>query len=506
MIRKLQKECESSCEYILPDYLGDVKKLLMTSAKAVPSGQFDGEREVECAGIVTYDIVYLDSENKLSSASFSSDYDFKFSKNGENYSDAYVATQLANFGVRLTGPRRMIAKANVASEICVMESFEIAETGSAFSEREELEKITKTVNIESAIKSDALEREYAEEIASLEGISADEIEVITSNAYVRISESIPVDDGVNIKGVLVVNAIIRTPDTSVFAIRREIPFDETVSINGVGEDMTAVSDAFVSSLVLGINDGENTAEIVANVIMEFSSLAYYNESIEVISDAYLKSKDTVAEYENLSFTSHLAARTKTESQELKIPLSELGTDALKEILALNQDFRSLKLENSENSSCFSGEVAFSGVACEISEDGTTNITNLKFTAPMSINVNTSCQKCENNKLFAKIAPAGCEWVIDGENLILTLWYTVTYSLSEEESVSCLSSCEVAGDSEYVRKASRISVYYPDENETLFDVAKKFHTSVKDIAADNMIAEPTALGIPTRLGLKKLIIR
>ncbi|MBQ7333212.1 MAG: LysM peptidoglycan-binding domain-containing protein, partial [Clostridia bacterium] len=100
----------------------------------------------------------------------------------------------------------------------------------------------------------------------------------------------------------------------------------------------------------------------------------------------------------------------------------------------------------------------------------------------------------------------CEWELDADNLSLELWYSVSYSLGCAESERYLSSCELVGDVEYKKTPSSITVYYPDENETLFQVAKKFHTTVKDIAADNMISEPTALGVPAKIGLKKLIIR
>ena len=505
MNKRFQKDSESTCEYILPDYLGDVKKLVSSSARLVPSGQFESDGELECAGVVSYEIVYLDSENKLSAASFSSDYDFSVAKD-EKYLDAYVKSEVASFAVRLTGPRRMIAKANVRSEVCVIEKWDFCESGSAFSEETELEKITKTLNIETALRGVSREREYAETLASLEGVSADEIEVITSSAYVRIRESVPVDDGVNIKGELIINAIIRTPESSVFAIRREIPFDETVSISGANGEASAVSDVVVSSLSLGVNDGENSAELVANAIMEFSSAVFFNESVEAVSDAYLKTKDVATEYENLKISTFVSSETKTDSVSLKIPLSKIVSSNLKEILALNQDFRALVLNFEENRLVFSGEVAFSGVACEISEDGDSNIASLKFSAPIEINVNTGCQNLEKCKLFAGNAPAGCEWEIDAENLKISVFYTVTYSVSEEENVRLLSSCEALGESEYEKKLSRISVYYPDENETLFDVAKKFHTSVSAIASDNMITAPVALGFPAKSGLKKLIIR
>ena len=506
MIRKFQKECESSSEYILPDYLGDVKKLMMTSARAVPSGSFDGDEQTECAGIVAYDVVYLDSENKLSAASFTSDYDFSFPKNGESYLDAFVSSGVGNFSLRLTGPRRIIAKSYVVSDVFLMESFEPTVSGSAFSESDALEKITKTLSVGSSVKAENLEREYAEEIASLEGVPADEIEVITSSAYVRISESTPVDGGVNIKGELIVTAIIRTPDTSVFAIRREIPFDETVSIVGGGEDMSAIGEASVTSLNIGISETEGCSELVANAIMDFSALAFYNENVEITKDAYLKTKNTKEEYKNLDFRTHLSAETKSGSISLKMPLLELDTPNLKEILALNQDFRNVGLENDGKSTRFVGEAAFSGVACEISEDGDTSISNLKFTAPINVDVNISCQFPEKHDFFAKISPAGCDWEIDGENLCVKVYYTYSYSLSETLHESCLSSCEIVGDELIEKSLSKVSVYYPDPDESLFEIAKKFHTGVKDIAEDNAIGEPCALGIPVKSGYRKLIIR
>ena len=506
MIRRMQKECESSCEYILPDYLGDVKKVVLTTAKAQPSGQFESDGELECAGIVTYDVVYLDSENKLSCASFSSDYDFSLKKPSENYTDAYTMTELSNFAIRLTGPRRMIAKSNVTSEICVIEKWNHEERGNAFSESETLEKITRELNVESGVKSEITEREYAEEVASIEGVSADEIEVITSSAYVRISESIPVKDGVNVKGELIVTALIRTPDSSVFAIRREIPFDETVSISTDGENLSAIADVKVTSLNISANDGEGGSSLVANAIAEFSALTLFNEAVTVISDAYLKNCDTVSEYENVKVQSLVACETKSDSINVKIPLKELGIENVKEIFALNQDFRSLGLKREGNAVYFTGEIAFSGVACEILEDGEPHIIGLKFEHPVEINVNNNCQNSDSSRVFAKISPAGCEWEIEGECLNVLVRYNLSYSISEEDNVRCLASCEIVENTEFKKKASRVSVYYPDENETLFEIAKKFHTSVQDIARDNMITEATSLGMPVKSGYKKLIIR
>ena len=43
---------ESQTDYVLPDYLGDVRKILFTEAVLRPSGRFAGGDEVEFSGIV----------------------------------------------------------------------------------------------------------------------------------------------------------------------------------------------------------------------------------------------------------------------------------------------------------------------------------------------------------------------------------------------------------------------------------------------------------------------
>ena len=51
----------------------------------------------------------------------------------------------------------------------------------------------------------------------------------------------------------------------------------------------------------------------------------------------------------------------------------------------------------------------------------------------------------------------------------------------------------------------ITVYYPDAEESLFSIAKKFHTSVEQIAADNRLSVETASSEISSLNVKRLLI-
>ena len=74
MNRKITKECESSCEYVLPDYMVDIRKVLTCRARIVPGGSFVSDGAFEVSGVVEYEITYADSENRLTVISCSSDY------------------------------------------------------------------------------------------------------------------------------------------------------------------------------------------------------------------------------------------------------------------------------------------------------------------------------------------------------------------------------------------------------------------------------------------------
>ena len=73
---------------------------------------------------------------------------------------------------------------------------------------------------------------------------------------------------------------------------------------------------------------------------------------------------------------------------------------------------------------------------------------------------------------------------------------------------CLGLSSVTDD-EYSHDDSVVTVYYPDSSESIFSIAKHFHTSVRRIAEDNALSESVFASPHAPLsatGTKKLIIK
>ena len=179
--------CESSGEYLLPDYNGDVKKILHVGACVMPSGRFADGDSVEFTGSVAYDVVYLDGEGRVDRFAFSTDYEMAVKCSDEKYVDADIDVSIDNYNLRPVGPRKISAKALLAGTVHLIERDVILYEGDGFTDGEP-ELLCKEALVRSCLVDRGRECEYREEILHLEGVIADEVEVLYTGCEIKIDE------------------------------------------------------------------------------------------------------------------------------------------------------------------------------------------------------------------------------------------------------------------------------------------------------------------------------
>ena len=504
-----QKECESTLDYSLPDYLGDVKKILSVSASAVPSGKFASEGEVNFSGVVSYDILYSDSEGKLTGLTVSSDYDLSVPTDSDSYVDGVAESRIASLSVRLTGPRKLTAKAVVSNNVKISYDESLECSGDAFSDGNTPEVARCTVKGEKSYFAASSEREYAEEAEHLNGVTPDEIEIIATSGAVRISESEATDGGVRVRGELIITSIVRTLEQPPFAIKKVIPFEETINFDGLMPDMEIMADGYLTSVTSGVSEDAEGSVITVNAISELYCMASQNVETSVITDAYLKNRNTSAKYEDYEYSAVVCMGNAEEQFSVSQGRGEIGCDNIREVLTFSADIRSCEKNVTSNGFNLNGEAVFSGVACEINESNEPSYIPVKFTAPFSLNVNCNRQIPAGAKLEVSLTPIDCETLVDSERLTVNCFVKIGYRLTDVNVIRRITECSAVGEEEYKPSLSKISVYYPEEDETLFEIAKKFHTTCAKLATDNKLDEAVIAMTDapvSKSDVKKLIIR
>ena len=498
---------ESQTDYILPDYLPDMRKILFTEVSLRPSGRFAGGETVEFSGVAVYNLIYLDSDGGLSSVEFTSDYDYSVKCSGEDYNDSIADTRVSNYAVRLVGPRKISAKASLVGSVSLIENSTLSVSGNAFDPDCSPELNTGSAELRLSRLSSVCEREYAESVARLDGAIADEVSVIYPKVELSVDELTSEDDFVTIKGRIFMSALIRNGDEPAFMAEKTVGFEEKLDFEEVGRLSGLTPKLSVCSVKANVNADDTGCEIVMNAILELCVVGEGNQRVEFLLDGYLKDTPTDTGFTELKYSTLADTLHFKESYSSEISRSDIESEGLTEIIFLTSVPKIEHIDCENGRVSIHGEMRCSGVAKEQSGDKN-SYTSLRFSAPFSINTDLNCQNCEDLRIEADLKSYNTTASFDSERIYLSSTVECSLTASFDSSCRILSTMSRREGEKYESAGSVVTVYYPTESDTLFSVAKRFHTSSLKVAKDNDIVDAVfardnkngSLG-----GVKKLII-
>lgn len=496
---------ESVGEYALPDYNTDIKKILLTDAHAVPSGVFSGGDTVDCAGIVNYKMVYLDGENNVTHLEFCTDYDFAVRCDAEKYIDATVDTRVSNFNIRLLGPRKIMAKATLESDMCITEREELVVMGDA---TEGCEVATERVLVRRAARHTLGEREYAEPLATIEGALEDEIEVLYIDAAPTSLAVVSEGEGNILVGKLHLRALVKNADSAPTLLERDIDIRESVGEECVIDPSGARADAAVTSLTATVNAEEDGVTLIASLICEYRLSASDNCEIEVVTDGYRTDSEVDNEYSDFYYTALLDTVRLEEEIRGELSRESVGCERTASVPCATATARNITASVEGDRLRLSGEIRFSGVACEENEAGEPTYTALRLDLPFEKWVNLSCRhsgaaraECAVNVLCADVE-------LDADTVYPRATVCAYISLVEDRRITRLAVSNKRGE-RLEGENCRVHVVFPSSSDTLFEIAKRYHTTVAHVAAVNALTEEcvSTSAHPSSLsGIKRLIIK
>lgn len=478
---------DTSADYSLPDYNGDVRRILYTNAQVHPSGSFENGDSVDFSGIVAYDIVYVDSENKINTASLSSDYDFTVKCNADGFSHAHADITVADYSLRLLGPRKISARATVVADVTVTNEESISPVGEIFCGEVSAEVDTERILAYYSKRSGEIEREYAEELCRLDGAVLDEVEVIYTNAEYSSDGISPDGEGVNIKGNLRVFALVKADGGAIRLEENNIRVDERLPFEGDMSGLKLLPVVTVGSVRHNVNADENGCSVVANVILRLCAECIGNQSVEIVTDAYSRSAEVENEYGEFRFCE--LSSLVSEKQEIAGVLSRdaLEIENVREITLLRADASVEDCKVADGVASISGEVLFCGVVSGSDAEGMISYYPFKNPVEFAINVNINCQNAANLMHKIKIECRDLSASIDENKIELSAKAELEICTMLACSAKILTSSNIVEGTEESDVKTKITVYYPERGERLFDIAKKFRTTVEKISADNQTA-------------------
>lgn len=476
---------ESECDFILPDYMGDVKKLLKFSAQATPCSKFSGSDEVSFLGTVTYRVMYLDKDNILTEASFTSEYEHS-EKHGDGFIDADMVTKVQNLTVRLQGPRKICAKAALSHDVYMSEECDVECAGlTPTAERKE-----RRVNIHCAKYLAESEREYAEALGSIEDVSADEVETVKSEARAVVESAKMTDSGIILSGYIAGSSLLRV-DGELISMSKKIPFEETMGVEELlPENAVCFYDAYVTGCTLNINNeraaDDSAAAVVASVVLsttvEFRARADYNLEHTLISDAFVKGFGSENNYGTFSYNEMLGGVCDKKGFAAELGKKEAGAVGIHSITETDVCVKNVKAEVLDEAVSVSAEVIFNVVAkC----NGGTEFFSFKcpFEYNRAVKIDTAGT---DTKIRCHVNAENACVTHDSETVYFSCDIHQNILSERHRDERVLLRMNVIENEENTDR--RVIVYYPEDGDTLWSVAKKYGVSVSDIIENNSLGD------------------
>ncbi len=486
----------SSGEYILPDYKGDVKKLLSQTARCESSeGYLNGDK-LECTGVVVYDIVYLDSEDILTPLTFTTDYEISVKVDENKYVDNFTRVSPSSFNLRLMGPRKFSAKAGLQLDLSLLERDEYRVEGDA-GERESTETMTRIVNISSGKYAIGGEREFAEEVEHLEGAIVDEVEVLylwCEPRDIAIKEN---ENGLSVTGEINATMLLKLGIDPPYTVNHSISFEGLVECDIDPKEATAYIDILSSKA--SVNPEESGVSVTLDVIAVPKVKASFNVPLRIIKDMYSTERGVDVTLGEIGYTELVGEGDGIQRFSYDMTREDAALIDARNILYATAMPKIESAAAKDDAVVIDGILRFSGIACEVNEDGGISYSPVKIDAPLALNVNYGSQIPENSKIVAEVIPTSAKIELDSDTVRLSASLDVRTSVYDPRREGCLQSAQL-NDEVYAKAPSTVTVYYPDKNDTLYEVAKMHHTTPLKIAKDNELTEDVVSRFDTKNGL------
>jgi hypothetical protein len=372
------------------------------------------------------------------------------------------------------------------------------------SEGEIQEKRT-SLNIRSTKATETAEREIADSLGHLDGMTEDEVRIIYYSATPYIDALTHSNGNIQIKGYVNLRVVVESENNAAFTMQKKLPFDVEIStLEEIDEDTYVIPECRVVSERFSVNPDETGVDILGNVIVEYTANIEKNITEELTCDAFITVCPTENTYCDFSYNELIGRVQHSAKHIAEAQRNELCEGSPREVVFVNATPKIESVSSDGKRIEIKGEIKYTGVTSELNDDGSISYSGIKFSSPFVEYVNESCHNSENTRYKVKIIAEEPVAELDADKVYLSCGLRFDVLVSEDKSVRYVAECMGRESERYMKEKATVRVYYPDENEDAFSVARKFHIAVSKLCADNNLSSEASTFERTDLP-KKLII-
>lgn len=474
-------EAPVDTEYNLPDYCADIQRILKCRVTPEISSYVVDEDTITCDGICDIRIMYLDSKGEsIKCCDFTKEFSSAIkSKPAQGKAIAYIKAGVEHLTCRAISARRL--DIHFAVNLNVFAVVQKKEMITTEIEDETIEKKIETIDASRAVNA-ICHQFTVEDYVPLKNGKPPIENILRREISSRIIDCKLYQDKLTVDGTTEIGFLYTSfvDGVSTEKMTANLDFSQSIDCNGADED--SIYDIKIVCGESSIqpkedNMGENTG---VNIFVKLFIIAFLYEKCEIsiVDDAYSVSKPAELNYSQTNFLQLFGTDSLTEKNKCAIVVTGDDIQKIIDVWVENQDITAY---------CDKGKIDYriKYNICLLYENSQERI---KYTEkPFDF---TATSNAEDERIKKCDLTYNCDiWeyrITDKSTVEVFVESTITAFLSSRRTVKQLTSAIIDDEAEEVVKGSKLLVYYAQQGESLWNVAKEHKALISDIRLQNDI--------------------
>lgn len=465
------------CEFNLPDYCPEIKRIIKCclTANLTSVQRLEGKINAQVNACVR--VIYIGENNKVSAYEQTQPVQKTFESDkvkGESVVSVRVNTDYVN--CRATSPRRVDIKAMLTFVFkMISKGDERILTSASECGIQTLEKDYSYCDLKALAEKSFNLTEVAEIASDKPSVGR----ILDSSAYISVTDSKIINNKMLLKGECFIRiCYLSDGEFSVELAEHSIPVSQIVEIDGITDNCETNLDVGVTAceVITKIDSTGESRLFDLNIRASATVTAFENSEVTLISDLYsTKFKaDNSVKYINIMSANTNFSNTFTN----KVTLESIGVSVDKVCAAWCDG---LKYNYShKNGKCVIQGNYQANVMYSDSEKQIGMIQkSVDFEYPVDLKENAESIVC-----YPSLQIGACSCSTSGESrLELRTELFVSGKILSLQNVKCIESARLSENVERAEK-SALTIYFSDSKERVWDIAKRYNTSVQAVMEEN----------------------
>ena len=490
--------CDEIChtdltdDFTLPDYMPEIVRLLRVGVKTAPADSYLTGGAVKAACSLGYDVLYVGGDGNVYSTVLPASCEFSVliapDCVWEHTKGADIRADISPESVisRVSGARKLNVKCRVSAKIRAIGKRTIADDGS-ISDDGHVQRLfsMSEYSIESFGSNNDVK--IVDDIGTLR----DDERYLCSDCRVFVEQATAYDGYAECRGTIVMKHLLSGAGGELRSISDKMNFSEVIEADGMrsGDSVMAFGHCYEATLNgEGDSDGFVNDQRTVNALVSLYVRGFRTEAMGYLKDAYSTLSECFLQRETYKLPLYRGAYNRN--------MTFSGTESLEKLPALSDGARIVdvfaesydgNVELSDAGRCvISGKCRFNLISVKDGLEGegkaSPEYSAVEVELPFKYDCAEGCEGFEMGNVV--LENIGARARIDGDRLELGCEIAIACDLLSGAEVNAICSLTVGGASEKNRRG--FTVCYPDKNDSLWSISKKYRARVDHTAEENGI--------------------